>query len=46
MFTHAIVRKPGVYIAQGITTAALGKPDYQLTLRQQKAYIQALESLG
>lgn len=46
MFTHAIVRKPGVNNAQGITTAALGKSDYQLMLRQPKAYIQALESLG
>lgn len=46
MFTHAIVRKPGVNFAQGITTANLGKPDYDRIVRQHQAYIHALESLG
>ncbi len=46
MFTHAIVRKPGMNFAQGITSANLGTPDYAHMVDQHQAYIQALESLG
>ncbi len=46
MFTKAIVRKPGRSVVDGITTAALGKVDFQLLCRQHNAYIRALKSCG
>jgi len=45
-FTQAIVRKPGPNFADGITTAALGKPDYALVLAQHQAYVATLQTLG
>jgi dimethylargininase len=46
MFSKAIVRTPAKSLADGITTAGLGKPDYELTLQQHALYIEALESCG
>ena len=46
MFTKAIVRKPAETFANGITTANLGKPDYNLTLKQHEAYCEALIKCG
>ena len=46
MFNQAIVRRPGESLVNGITTAGLGQPDYQLALKQHDAYIEALESCG
>ncbi len=46
MFTRAIVKKPCQAMIHGITTANLGKPDYQLALQQHAAYVQALEQCG
>ena len=46
MFRQAIVRRPGKSLVNGITTAGLGEPDYQLALRQHEAYIDALEKCG
>lgn len=46
MFTKAIVRKPAETFASGITTANLGKPDYNLTLKQHEAYCEALIKCG
>jgi dimethylargininase len=46
MFTRAIVRPPAPNFAEGLTTAALGKPDYQLALKQHEAYCAALERCG
>ncbi|HJV90228.1 MAG TPA: arginine deiminase family protein [Holophagaceae bacterium] len=46
MFTHAILRTPGPDFADGITTAGLGRPAYDLMLAQHAAYRQALEALG
>jgi dimethylargininase len=47
MYKHAIVRRPCRAIAHGITSAPwLGKPDYELALRQHDAYIAALEQCG
>ncbi|MEE8364842.1 MAG: arginine deiminase-related protein [Gammaproteobacteria bacterium] len=46
MFTKAIVRIPAKSMVDGITTAGLGKPDYELALEQHRNYIQALESCG
>ena len=46
MFTRAIVRKPSKNFAEGITTAALGLPDYHLAMRQHDSYVRALENCG
>lgn len=46
MFTKAIVRKPGLNFAMGITTSSLGKPDYLEALRQHTAYSKALKACG
>ena len=46
MFKNAIVRKPCKNLVNGLTTANLGKPDYQLALIQHQAYIEALEECG
>jgi dimethylargininase len=46
MFTHAIVRKPGIDFASGITTANLGKPSFDLMRKQHQAYGATLRSLG
>jgi dimethylargininase len=46
MFKNAIVRTPAKSLADGITTAGLGKPDYELTLEQHGQYVEALESCG
>lgn len=46
MFNKAIARRPGKSLVNGITTAALGQPDYELALKQHDAYIEALESCG
>jgi dimethylargininase len=45
-FTHAIVRRPGARLADGITTAALGPPDIDRARRQHDGYIAALEACG
>jgi dimethylargininase len=46
MFSHAIVRKPGIDFAGGITTSNLGNPDYSSMLQQHTAYTQTLQRLG
>jgi dimethylargininase len=46
MFKHAIVRKPSKSMVEGITTANLGKPDYELACKQHDEYIEALEDCG
>lgn len=46
MFKNAIVRKPGMSMVNGITSAALGQPDYEKALRQHKAYISVLNACG
>ncbi len=46
MFTRAIVRKPCENLMEGITTADLGKPDYDLALKQHANYVKALEKCG
>ena len=45
-FTHAIARRPGRDIADGITTSALGLPDYAKALDQFEAYLSALTECG
>ncbi len=46
MFKNAIVRKPSRNMAEGITTSAMGQPDYEKAISQFNAYIKALESSG
>ncbi|RPH31745.1 MAG: N(G),N(G)-dimethylarginine dimethylaminohydrolase [Bacteroidales bacterium] len=46
MFTKAIVRKPCKNIINGITSASLGKPDYQNALKQHDGYVEALKRCG
>jgi dimethylargininase len=46
MFSKAIVRQPGISLVNGITTAGLGAPDYELALKQHGQYIDALEQCG
>ena len=46
MYTKAIVRRPGRNFAEGITTANLGKPDYEKALKQHSAYCDALTGCG
>ena len=45
-FQTAIVRPPAPSFAAGLTTAALGAPDYGLALQQHAAYCSALEQCG
>jgi dimethylargininase len=45
-FTHAILRRPGPNFADGLTSADLGRPDYETALRQHAAYGAALEQCG
>ena len=46
MFTKAIVRPPGANFADGLTTAELGTPVYELAIAQHEAYCAALEQCG
>ncbi|MDR0851227.1 MAG: N(G),N(G)-dimethylarginine dimethylaminohydrolase [Clostridiales Family XIII bacterium] len=47
MFKNAIVRKPCKAMIDGITSAPeLGKPDYELAVKQHEDYIRALEQTG
>jgi dimethylargininase len=46
MFTRAIVRPPAPNFSQGLTTAGLGVPDYELALKQHEAYCDALAQCG
>ncbi|MCK4762130.1 MAG: N(G),N(G)-dimethylarginine dimethylaminohydrolase [Candidatus Aminicenantes bacterium] len=46
MFKNAIVRKPGKSLLNGITSASLGKPDYNKASAQHTAYVDALQDCG
>ena len=47
MFKNAIVRRPSKSMIEGITSAPeLGKPDYDLALKQHDNYIEALKKTG
>ncbi|MCU0288562.1 MAG: arginine deiminase family protein [Acidobacteria bacterium] len=46
MFKHVIVRRPGRSLVEGITSANLGKPDYELAIQQHDRYIEALKCQG
>ncbi len=44
MFNHIICRTPCKALVNGITSANIGKPDYQKALEQHNAYIRALQT--
>ena len=46
MYSKAIVRTPSKNIADGLTTADLGSPNYSLALHQHQEYIEALKECG
>lgn len=46
MFKNVIVRRPCRAMIEGITSANLGKPDYELALKQHDAYIETLKKCG
>ncbi len=46
MFTKAIVRKPGKSVVDGISTAGLGRVDFDKLCRQHNAYLSALKRCG
>ena len=47
MFKNAIVKRPGHSLVDGITsTPKLGKPNYEIAMKQHDAYIKALKFCG
>lgn len=47
MFENVVVRRPSMSMVEGITSAPeLGKPDFELALKQHDSYIEALKSCG
>ena len=46
MFKNIIARKPCPSVTEGISTAGLGKPDYQLAVKQHEAYLETLGKCG
>ena len=47
MFKNAIVKRPGHSLVDGITsTPKLGKPNYEIAIKQHDAYIEALKFCG
>jgi dimethylargininase len=45
-FSEALVRKPCRNMAMGLSTAGLGRPDYEKALAQHAAYVEALRDCG
>ena len=45
-FARALCRRPGPDFADGLTTAGLGRPDFDRMLAQHDAYVAALRALG
>src|SRR5688500_17558904 len=46
LLTKAIVRAPSANFATGVTSVDIGKPDYNMAVRQHAAYCEALQSCG
>ena len=46
MFSKAIVRRPGANFVEGVTSAKLGKPNFERALQQHEKYWRALEACG
>ncbi len=45
-FKQIIVKEPGKSVVNGLTTANLGKPDYEQAMRQHQEYIRVMQSCG
>jgi dimethylargininase len=45
-YSRAIVRKPGANFFQGVTSAELGIPDFDLMIQQHQEYTHTLRNLG
>ena len=46
LFTKALVRTPCRNMVHGLSTAGLGRPDYEKALAQHAAYVEALRGCG
>jgi len=46
MFSKAIVRSPGLNFVEGVTSAKLGKPNFETARQQHEKYWRALEVCG
>lgn len=46
MFTKAIVRKPCPEMIEGLSSASLGRPDFDMALEQHIQYVEALRRCG
>ena len=46
MFAYALTRKPGRNFFQGLTTANLGPPNYEVIIKQHASYVDALKTSG
>jgi dimethylargininase len=46
VFSRALVRRPGRTLADGLTTAGLGRVDLEIAKRQHREYVGALEVCG
>lgn len=46
MFKNVIVRKPGKSLVKGSSSSDLGKPNYELAMKQHKNYIDILKKCG
>jgi dimethylargininase len=46
LFSKALVRQPCRNLVNGLSTAGLGRPDYEKALAQHAAYVQALRNCG
>ena len=46
MFTNAIARTPSKSMVNGLSSAGLGLPNYELAIEQHQNYIKALKSCG
>ncbi len=45
-YKQAVMKKPAYSLAQGITSQMLGKPVYEIAMRQHGAYEAALKACG
>ena len=45
MFTTALTRRPAHDFTEGLTSAVLGKPEFDLALQQHADYVSSLQQL-
>jgi len=46
MFAYALTRKPGRNFFQGLSTANLGPPNYEIIIKQHASYVDTLKTIG